>query len=162
MLKPLLNELLARYKTYVSNSILVSAIANATHAKLYLSNKFATFEFTRRLDEEGKGEFILLEQKLGKDVLPAGFKKDCLLKSDESVDLKIIEDQLVKKYRTYFGGGGLELFYQKCQSPSLVPSVNCFDVAFKTVLGYFTLTASQPSSEPLQLTTLKKVNSIVQ
>lgn len=140
----------------------MSALANATHAKLYLTNKFATFEFTRRLDEEGKGEFILLEQKLGKDVLPVGFKKDCLLKSDENGDLKIIEDQLIKKYRTYFGGGGLELFYQKCQSPSLIPSVNCFDVALKTVLGYFTLTANQPSSEPLQLSALKKVSSVAQ
>ena len=52
---------------------------------------------------------MMIEQKYGDHILPLGFKKENLItQSDADYDTyKSVEDNLIKRYKTYFGGGNL-------------------------------------------------------
>lgn len=93
--KEILEELMGKYRSYVFNGTLVAILGNGTHVRMYVSNKFATFEYTRRVEgkerekeigkekEAVKGEFLLIEQKYGSHVLPFGFKREALMTSTD-------------------------------------------------------------------------------
>jgi hypothetical protein len=64
------------YKPYMTNGVILSALTNSTHIKLFISTKFATFEFIKKLDDSlAKGVLNLIEKKLGYDIWPIGNKK---------------------------------------------------------------------------------------
>lgn len=48
----ILEELVLRYRSYVQNGTLMAILSNATHVKMYITNKFATFEYTRKLEDK--------------------------------------------------------------------------------------------------------------
>ncbi len=58
ILKPLQSiviELLSRYRSYIQDAVLTAVIINNSHAKLYLSSKFANFEYTKKIKGDDRG-----------------------------------------------------------------------------------------------------------
>lgn len=109
--QPVINELLTNYKSYVYGSYIVTALTNTSHVKLYIQNKFATFEYTKNITESANGqpggEFVLIEQKSGGELLPVGYKKEYAINTSYAgyENYKKIEDYLMRTYKTSFGGG---------------------------------------------------------
>jgi hypothetical protein len=80
-----------------------------------------------------------------------GSEKECSM-------YKHAEEQVAKKYRGYFGGGMVEIYGQKCNNSNVNSNVVVsYDLAIKTPLGYFTLTANILNTDTIQLSVLKKV-----
>lgn len=48
-------ELLSRYRSYIQDAVLTAVIINTSHVKLYLSGKFANFEYTKKIKGDDRG-----------------------------------------------------------------------------------------------------------
>ena len=63
-MKPFAIEILQRFRPYVIDCVIVSALTNGTHFKVYIANKYATFQFMKKNEDNySKGVLTLVDLK---------------------------------------------------------------------------------------------------
>lgn len=72
--RSVLNELIQRFKPYVIQCTIAAVFNNATHYKVYLTNKLVTYQYTKKIDDSSKGTLTVLDTKTGYEVWPIGVK----------------------------------------------------------------------------------------